>query len=179
MVILLISGKANSGKDTVANYLVNNFSFIKFAFADELKFFVSKKYNIDKSLLFSQQGKKKLVTDTLTVRDVLIKEAMSKKLQDNNYWVNIIIEKISKLDNKKNIVISDFRFPNEFSELSKLYSNVITINVIRDKGSENINDISETSLQDFSFDYKLNNNSTLENLYKNTDNLLQKIEFVL
>lgn len=186
ITVVLLAGKAGSGKDTMANYLVDNYSFKKFAFADELKKYVAKKYSINHNLLFSQIGKKtslKINNKELTLRDLLIKEALEKKSHDENHWVNIVIEKLISLnkstlkeESNNRIVISDFRFPNEFYEIYKICDKVLTVNIIRDKGSENIDDISEKSLNNFHFDNIIINNGYVENLYKNIDNYILSLK---
>lgn len=177
--IILIAGKAGSGKDTISDYLVEKYNFVKFAFADALKKHVSKKYKINKKLMYTQKGKKTVVNeDGLTVRDVLITEAMNVRGTDPDFWVDIVIENIENtIKNKDNvkIVISDFRFPNEYYKLYLKYSNIYTVEIIRPDISciNSINNIPETSLNTFQFDHIINNNSTLEDLYRSVKFELQ------
>lgn len=175
--IFLIGGKAGSGKDTIALHLVNNYSFIKFAFADVLKEYVSNKYKINIRLMNTQIGKKTIIyinNQKTTIRDLLIKEAMEHRDIDENYWINIVLKKLSKLDNNTHhkIVISDFRFPNEYYELCKVYEHVTAINVERNE-CENINNISETSLNNFLFDHTIKNNKSKDDLLSTIDGYIK------
>ena len=174
--IILLSGKAGSGKDVVADYLVNFQHFEKFAFADALKTFVSTKYGIDKNLMYSQEGKKTKVLVNgkilISVRDLLIKVATRKRKYNPDLWVDVVIGKIKKkLSDSKDkpikIVISDFRYKNEYEKIVKTFEKdikIFTIRLERDL-AENIIDPSETSLDDFVFDKTLTNNSTKARLY--------------
>lgn len=70
---------------------------------------------------------------------------------DQNIWENILYSKITKTDN---IVISDFRFPQEFKENFK----VTTVKIIGKNYHDNSDDhISENGLSNFKFDYYINN----------------------
>lgn len=161
--ILLLSGKAGSGKDTFADYLVKKHLFKKLAFAESLKEYVSEKYNIPLNVLFTQEGKKQQIVvgdKKETIRNILIKEGLEKRKIDVNYWINIVVEKIKK-DPLKNIVISDFRFINEYNQIKKHFSETTTIRIIREN-CENIDDISETSLESFKFDHVFFNNKTIK-----------------
>lgn len=177
--IILLSGKASSGKDTVANYLVKNYSFKRFAFADTLKEYVSMKYNIPLEFLFSQEGKKQKIlinNKELTIRDILIKEGKEKREQDLNYWVDLVIEKIKAEPLIQDIVISDFRFPNEYFRIQDFFTELASVTIVRENGCENIDDESETALNLFKFDRVLFNDRTIYDLEKIVDNDLQIIK---
>lgn len=178
--IILLGGKAGSGKDLVADYLVDFVGFTKLAFADALKDFVSRKYNVDKKLMYSQDGKKTKVVfrgKLISVRDLLIKVASQKRKYNEDLWVDVIIKRIKKeiVNNKSGnplkIVISDFRFINEYN---KIYENfygcldIHTIKIQRNK-AEKIDDPSETSLDSFRFDHTISNNSTKAKLFRDVE----------
>lgn len=170
--LILLAGKASSGKDTVASHLISKYSFTRFAFADALKDYISYKFNIDKHIMYSQQGKKQRYLNTeFTIRDLLINEGCAKRQEDPNYWIKIILKKIQECQG--NVVISDFRFPNEYDFLVENLintHNIKTINIIRENGAEIIDDISETSLNNFKFDKIIFNDRSLSDLYHTVDN---------
>lgn len=170
--ILLIGGRAGSGKDTVADFIINNSEYTKLSLADGLKDYVSNKYDLDRELLNSQEGKKtKMMVngDVTDIRSILIKEGMNKRHNDINCWVRPISEKINKsLHNS--FVIPDFRFPNEYEFLSKTAGPVCTLLVVNPR-SQLIDSISERSLNDFNFHHVINNDSTLEKLYDRVNNI--------
>ncbi len=175
--IILLGGKAGSGKDVVADYLCAFHGYKKLAFADALKEFVSIKYSIDKKLMYSQEGKQTFVLfrgKLVTVRNLLIAVATNKRKFNEDLWVNIVIGKIENEISKKRklkIVISDFRFENEYTKIYQKFedqNDIHTILIKRD-GINVIDDPSETSLDVFQFDQVILNNSSKTALYNNIE----------
>lgn len=116
-MIILLSGFAGSGKDTFADWLVENRGYKKYAFADELKKEVSEKMNIPLNYFYDRDLKDKIIKDGKRPRDYLIEYGEKMRNEDINHW----IKKIPTTDDK--IVISDCRFPNE----QKYFPEAITI----------------------------------------------------
>ena len=52
--VLLISGYKRSGKDTVANYLIDTKNFSKVSFAASLKDLTANEFNIERNILDDQ-----------------------------------------------------------------------------------------------------------------------------
>jgi len=81
-----------------------------------------------------------------------------------------------------NWIITDTRFPNEIEAIKKRGG--ITINVVRDhkEGYISIADTdkhsSETSLDDYAFDYELDNNSDIDSLMVKVRTLLQELKLI-
>src|SRR5690606_19282519 len=112
--------------------------FKRFAFADVLKDEVSELYKIDRDSLDTADGKAKLyenedvsiIENKTTVRDILIAHGQKRRKEDLNYWVDKVIqsileyEKVNKIKLQK-IVITDWRFPNEFTVIHN-WLNVLT-----------------------------------------------------
>lgn len=170
--IIMISGKAGSGKDTVSDYLVKTKQdIVKLAFAGALKEYVGIKYGVSDRLLYTQEGKRQVINvydEKMTVRELLIYEANVKRLVDDLYWVNSILEKIKNVSG--DAVISDFRYPCEYNEMKRHYTRVLTINVLRDyKFTECVEDPSEYQLENFKFDFTVYNNSSKEDMYSQID----------
>jgi hypothetical protein len=163
--VLLISGFSNSGKDLMANFITSKFhTFTKLSFADSVKQFASKKHNIEYSLFLSQEGKRTL-HNNISLRNIIIQEAENAKLKDPNVWVKKILDKINK--NKiGNVVIPDFRFPNEFEYIkNNLECNLVTVRINRHIVSPVVSK-TEYLLDDFDFDHYIENTSSIENFYK-------------
>lgn len=82
---------------------------------------------------------------------------------DNDWWVKKTAEEIKESDADV-IIVTDFRFPNECTVLKELLGEefkVVSIKVERRAEEENemiTNHASETALDDFKFDYEINNN---------------------
>lgn len=139
-MILLLSGSVGVGKDTFADYLVNNHKFIKFSFADSLKEQCSIDYNIDINNFYDRKLKETLIDDSkisklfnITFRNILIQHGKKERSIDIDCFVKnvinkIYIDEILSLQNKEiNYVISDCGFLNEQTLFKKMFNNVITI----------------------------------------------------
>ncbi len=176
--IVMLSGKAGSGKDTVCNYIVENYpGYRQYAFANCLKDYVGAMYGISDTLLYTQEGKKRMINvkeTQMSIRDILILEARRKRDVDPNYWVNLVISKILA-DRPEKVVISDFRYPNEFYEMSKYFdiNNITSVNIVREDYIF-IMDSSETSLDNFEHDVRIYNNSDKFDLFRKVDFILDE-----
>jgi dephospho-CoA kinase len=151
-MIFLIAGNINSGKDYTANILVKNHRFVRYAFADTLKEITAKRYNVDISHLHTHIGKEKLHDNGKTYRQLLIDTAGMLRTLNENFFVDSVIEKIA--ESSCDVVISDFRYPNEHKRLrEKLKDNSVfhTVLVKRDT-SVHLDIPSERSLDTFEFD---------------------------
>lgn len=177
--IIMLSGKAGSGKDYTANWLVQNKGFTRFAFADHLKDLVSYRYNIKRSMFDTQEGKKLQIVaegEKFSLRDLLISTANLERYKNNLVFVNKVKTAIEASPFDK-IVISDFRYPEEYSVLKEYFCNyqrngsVITVR-IQGQSSIQVNDSSETQLDSFPFDKVIHNcqtpkfDSTLSHVFR-------------
>ena len=171
--IILIAGKKRSGKNYTAEMLQNiflrkNISCETFSFAEPLKDIVAKTFLITHSELEEYKNNpnryKIMLRDTggdtskeLTdFRQVLndLGTPIMKSYFGENIWVNLIENKIKKSQSNV-ILIPDFRFPIEKLQMKDI--KVITIRVNKE-GLEPSNLVSENSLNDFVFDYEIDNN---------------------
>jgi len=167
-MIIGVSGKAGSGKDCLASYLVDKYNFIKLAFADELKIKCSIDFDLSKEQMY---GELKNAVDkryNKTPREILQITGQFYRGIYANFWVDRCIDKV--LPNK-NYVISDIRFPNEYKAVSAYGGKIIRLerNSIFRKSFFGQGDVSETALDNFSFDSVIYNNSSIINLYNEID----------
>lgn len=157
-LILLLSGKAGSGKDMAGKIIVDTLpNWTRVAFADYLKDEVASLYGVPRDTLDCQEGKKKINQYHITNRELLINHATRMRAQQATYWVDQVISKING-----NTVITDFRYPNEYNELKKRFANVKTMRIHRKVAT--IDTDSEKMLDDFDFDFHIDNNANIEHL---------------
>ena len=192
--IILVSGFSKSGKDLLSDYLVTKFNFAKLAIASDLKKTTSNKYDFDYRLTSTQDGKCTIVPNAgKTVRQLLIDEAyIQKQTYGNNTFIANTVNEINKMDftsrckkeEQKNIAISDFRFRNEFEyitnymKLSNLINTkVLTIRINRFKKSP-VNSDTEIQLNNFSFDYVIDNTGTIPEFYSKIDDVIKDIKLI-
>ncbi len=132
-MIIGICGLIGSGKDTVADYLVNVHGFRRESFAGTLKDAVAAVFGWDRTMLegrtrASREWREqvdpwwaeRLAMPTLTPRWVLQywgTEVMRRGFHDD-IWIASIENKIR--NSRDNVVISDCRFPNEIGSIRSL-----------------------------------------------------------
>lgn len=166
-------GKMRSGKDTAAAYEIKSYfptTGIILKFADPL-------YELE-SLIYNYIGYP-IPSDKTKRRSLLqyIGTDFGRLNVDPDIWVKLaekhIMEKF-----KKDIFITDARFPNEIHLLDKLDFHIIKINVDENiriqRGATNLTHESETALDNFDFSKlqtfsTITNNGSLEDFYKQLD----------
>lgn len=203
-MIIGLSGYAKAGKDTVADIIIKNDSrqwSVK-KFSGKLKEIASILTGIDIVKFEDQEFKESLMPlewverwmDNTTmhyklmkVRDFLQRlgtEAIRDGLHKNT-WVNALMADYTKrvifLSNTEkrygdfpNWIITDCRFPNEFKAIKDKGGIVVRVN--RD-GIKPINaHPSEVALDEFEFDFEIENNGSLEDLKTSVTFMLNKFD---
>ena len=181
-MIIGISGKAGSGKDTVAKMLevlyanpdisyedfankrYKNFADIQIVhFADSLKETAQVLFRIGEWETNTQEGKKTTINWIgKTVRELL--QGIGQGLRDAidpNLWVKILF---ANTEGWSNYIIADVRYPNEIYAIKK--RNGVLIRIDR-KGAGAGNHSSETALDDYKeWDVHIENNGSIEDLFE-------------
>lgn len=177
-IVVLISGKAFTGKTTSAKYLVDvakkkNLITGIYPFADSLK---------SMARLMGWDGKK-----DDRGRKFLQDLGKAGRAYDIDMWAKKTLRKIEN-DNAfppDIVFIDDWRFPNELKFFEESYPYCpVTIRVIAPnrellKGKPEYNDESETSLDYMisdDFDFTLNNALTYQDLYSQLDSFWVSVE---
>ena len=209
-MIIGVCGFIGSGKDTIADYLVNVHGFRRESFANTLKDAVAAVFGWDRTLLEGRTKEarewreqvdpwwaERLGMPNLTPRWVLQywgTEVCRRGFHDD-IWIASVENKLRRT--KDNIVISDCRFPNEISSIKD--AGGVVIRVVRgpepewyehalnfNKGERHLGwaisrhhleqlgiHASETAWVGTSFDYVLDNNSTLDSLFNQVETVVQ------
>jgi hypothetical protein len=190
VVLLGISGKARSGKDTLSNYLLKEFirfGLVKVAFADELKRRLMEDFDLSWEQMY---GSLKEIEDERyrkpgppqgcaveyddgrglppwywTPREIMqfIGTDCYRKI-DDDFWVKQLFKTLSKRG-VKSVVISDCRFVSEVEAV--LNRGGYHIRIYRDSAgaAQGATHASETALDDYDkIDFKVYNNGTLDDL---------------
>lgn len=176
--IILISAKAQHGKDTFAllskEYLESKGERVLVChYADLLKYICANFFEWNGAK--NDVGRKILQhvgTDVIRNRE-----------NRPDYWVDFIIDILEMFgDEWDYVLIPDTRFPNEIYKMSGSFDDVEKntvhcVRIVRDNfdsglSKEQLSHPSECALDDFDFDYYVYNNSSLENLR-------QKVKFVV
>lgn len=212
-MIIGICGFIGSGKDTIADYLVNTHEFRRESFANTLKDAVAAVFGWDRTLL---EGRTKEAREWREQRDEWWSTRLGREItprQVLQYWGTEVCRQgfhddiwIASLENKirnskDNVVITDCRFPNEIKAIKR--ANGIVLRVKRGpepewyEAAESMNrgdrnnmnwalstdkirrlgiHASETSWVGTKFDFVLNNDSTLNDLYQQIETTLTTMQ---
>jgi hypothetical protein len=166
MSIILLRGFSHSGKDFIGEILCSEYGYKRYAFADSLKKMVQKEYKCTWEQLHTQEGKIQVcLNDSLkrTYRQILIDEALRLRNMDAGIFAKHCCTEINSFDSKnhhKNIVITDWRYPNEIDIITTAFPGykITPIHIIREgQLTSPVDDISEHQLDDRCFDYQLIN----------------------
>jgi len=137
-MIISLTGLIGSGKDTVADHLIEKYDFVQLSFAESVKDALSKIFGWDREMLEGktpEHREKRNQVDTWWAKQLGIPHftprwAMTtfgtdvmRKHFDDRIWVLSVKDKITRLQQKDpntRIVISDARYVNELNMLKEL-----------------------------------------------------------
>ena len=182
---ILISGKAGSGKDTVAQFMKEELEkhgkkVLIIKYGDAVKWVLRDYFNWD--------GQKDIVGRTLLQRigtDVV-------RAKHPNYWTAIVVGLLQCFEPYNDFdiaLVPDARFPNEVDIALQELQNCVAVRVERrnEDGSEWINTAlteeqrqhpSETSLDHYAFDYVIHNEEGLDTLRESAETVLQDLKLI-
>ena len=202
-MIIGVVGFISSGKDTIADYLVNIHQFRRESFANTLKDAVSHVFGWNRELL---EGRTKHARDwrdqidpwwaerlklpKLTPRWVLQYWGtdVCRRAFHDDIWIAALEARLSRRSD--NTVISDVRFPNEITSIRSAGGKIVWVKrgplpewydlaVESNTGTFNHMKtaypdihVSETAWVGTQFDYEIDNNGTIDELYTNIKNLV-------
>jgi nucleoside 2-deoxyribosyltransferase len=166
--IMGLAGYARSGKDTVAETLVEQ-GWEKASFASPIKEAV---YTLNPKVAYDMEDLDyQHVVDTYGIDDAKVKypevrrllqvfgTEVGREMFGQNFWVE---QAIASVPDGGKVVFSDVRYPNEANSIRYLGGQIWWVQ--RD-GVEALNDHpSENSLDGFMFDNTINNNGTIDEL---------------
>lgn len=160
MTIISISGLIGSGKDTIADYLVEKHGFVRESYASTLKDAVAAVFNWDRALLEGRTSQarewreqvdvwwaNRLGIPQLTPRWVLQQwgtDVLRKSFHDD-IWIASLENKLARMTN--NVVVTDCRFPNEATALRN--NGAILCRVRRGPDPEWFDDARESCISGF------------------------------
>lgn len=174
MEVILISGKAQFGKDSTANILKDLYKqdgkkVLITHYADLLKY-ICKKF-FDWNGVKDEKGRyilQHVGTDVI-------------RKKDPSFWVRFVSEILVLFEDEWDVVlIPDTRFPNEIEVMRGLFDTftvrVNRLNFTNPLTDEQQNHPSETALDNYQFDYYLDSESGLDNLRKEVIKLYNYIK---
>lgn len=180
-MIIGLLGKKQSGKDTSADYLNKKYNYNKCAFANLLKETCKVLFDLSDEQVY---GELKEVIDQrweTTPRHILqfvgtdlIRNQISSLVpkMEKDFWIHSLL---NKMQNDKKYVISDARFQNEVDMIKNKKG--IIIKLIRNNINSGDLHISESGIDLIqNFDFVIENNGTIDDLYKKIDDIINTLE---
>jgi hypothetical protein len=196
MIKIAISGQARTGKNTLAQMIVENIIPISVssefvndhkivAVADPIKNIVMQMIpNADPQCLWGESElRSKLVPgdfrdlneQPLTYRKMLMDIGTLGRKYNTDIWLNALVQDADKNKSLKVYVVSDVRFPNEINYLK---SHGFCMVRLKRPGVPQIDDISETAqleIPDTFFDHVIENNGSLNDLARQAEIIVHKL----
>ena len=203
-MIIGLNGKARSGKDQFGDYLAQVFTdrhnefFLKVSFANVLKQMCKEHFELNDDQLWERgknirekpdlrfpkrlEGYSSNPSDYWTPREIMQHLGSFYRKINYDYWVYALDKEVKRMQNKpeanrvNNFIITDVRHINECAYVKK--NNGVLIKITRPVIHEihGMDHESETALNDYNdFDITINNDGTLDDLYKAAENMSDAI----
>lgn len=163
-----------SGKDTIAEYAIEKYGFTRFAFGDGIREVCG--------VLFPEQ-----VKNGNKPRRLLQGVGQMMRQLDNDVWVNRCFKEIELISKKHTImpIITDLRQPNEYERCKNegyIFIKVqcdedLRIKRILEKNDnfdmKDLQHETEMHIDTYEYDFVINNDGSLEDLYKQFDEIVK------
>ena len=179
-MIIGFMGKAGSGKDTAADYLMGESGWDRIALADPIKRIVKDAFALDHDTVYDRHLREQPLENwpDWTVRKLCqyVGTELFRTNIDPDIWVKSLHYKIKMEPPTKNWAITDIRFPNELRYFKSNCEGFVSISVSRDGCDGNVG-ISghESEAYDLRGDYHIENNGTIEEFYHKLKVVLEKL----
>jgi hypothetical protein len=164
-VIIGISGKKRSGKDTVYRLIRGNAGIlaVRAAFGDQIKEEVAGVTGVDLDHIEEHKERFRPILQWWG-------SDFRRHYKGESYWLDKMLAKMKTITGREVLVITDVRFPNEVELVKK--AGGIMIRVERKTGLEDAHS-SENLLDSFEgFDYRLSNNGSLFDLREKVERIV-------
>ena len=176
MKIILIGGKANTGKDSTAEYIDEYYrsrglDVVNIQIAYYIKMYAKQIAKWDGD---NETKPRQLLQDLGT-------ELIRKQI-DNYFFIKRIIQDIDIYSRYFDVItISDGRLPEEFASIKLAYPETVTVHVTRPGFSSRLTKdqkahVTEALVDEIEYDYEVVNDGTLDDLQKKAIELVQTIE---
>lgn len=166
---IAVGCQSRVGKDTFAEIYLNKYEAKSFRFSTKL-------YEITENI--------QSILNKEVEKDPQLLQTIGRSLQKHysaDVFARPVVDDIKQFISEypeKNIIVTDLRFPHEYTmlkELGFLFIRIIKNNRIIDR---NPNDESENSLLDYDFDFEIYNNLTLEAFHDSVKSLITSRLFI-
>ena len=176
MKIILLGGKANSGKDSTAEYIDEYYrsrglDVVNIQIAYYIKMYAKQIAHWDGD---NETKPRQLLQDLGT-------ELIRRQI-DEYFFIKRILQDIDIYSRYFDVItISDGRLPEEFASIKVAYPETVTVHVTRPNYNSRLSKkqkehVTESLVDDIEYDYDIVNDGTLDDLQKKAIELVQMIE---
>ena len=176
MKIILIGGKANSGKDSTAEYIDEYYrsrglDVVNIQIAYYIKMYAKQIAKWDGD---NETKPRQLLQDLGT-------ELIRKQI-DEYFFIKRILQDIDVYSRYFDVItISDGRMPEEFEEIKKAYPETISLHITRPGYVSHLTKgqkahLTESLVDDIKYEYEVVNDGTLEDLEEKAYKLCRKVD---
>jgi hypothetical protein len=177
-MIIGLSGYAQVGKDTVANYLVEKYGFVKVSFADPIRealYKLDPKIRMEESVGVSlahavdSMGWESVKKYSVDARELLqrLGTEVGREMFGKDFWVN---QGLLRAKEHENVVFADTRFVNEAEAIKNHGGQVWRITK---PGHAPVNShSSETALDEYIFNWYIPNYTGFSELHELVDRIM-------
>lgn len=174
--IIIVSGKANSGKDTTCEFIDNyvkirGLKTVNLQFSSYIKMYAKKISNWSGD----DDSKPRTLLQELGT-DIIRKQI------DNEFFIKRIIEDIKVYSYYFDVItISDARLPEEIESIYTSFKNVYRVNITRPNFNNSLNDqerkhATEVALDKYNnYDYVIVNEGTLQDLNEKAKKIVDEV----
>jgi hypothetical protein len=174
-MIIGLSGYAQTGKDTIANYLVENYGYKKISFADPIrealyrlnpKVAIADMVGVPLRAVVDGLGWENVKVESEDTRELLQRMGteVGRDMFGEDFWVNQAMQKAQHYDN---VVFADVRFENEINAILAASGDVWR--VLKPGVSAVNRHVSETALDYYTFKREIHNLGSIEELHEIVD----------
>ena len=181
-MLIGLAGFARSGKDTLADHLVESRGYTKIAFAEPMREALVRlnptievgSFKLAKlATAVDVWGWEELKSISPDIRGLMqrLGTEVGRQMFGEDFWVQQTMKRVAGVDG--NCVVSDVRYPNEARAIRD--AGGIVIRVERNGVDAPNNHTSETALDSFEFDYVLRNDGSIKEFLAIADSAIAKV----
>lgn len=180
-MIIAISGFKRSGKDTCADYIVSNYGYERYGLADPMREFIKDVFGWDDNWINNHKEdidpywgiSYRQIAQVIGTEWFQIDICNRFPLFAQNIGRQVWIKRFERLylENPKDYIISDLRFPHEENIIRKLGGKIIKL---EREGCVTTNHESELLIPSIKADYIIENNYSLDSLYDKLEYFMKK-----
>lgn len=129
-ILIGITGRAGSGKDTAAGYLQHRYGFTPMAFADPLKQAAATLFNLPEHFFHDRELKEQVVEDWGMSPRRMLQILGTDAIRANfgaDFWIKRWLQEYRSMAASDNVVLTDVRFNNEAQVVRDLGGSILHI----------------------------------------------------